>query len=186
MAGLTLKELGMRAGIGFSTISKVEKGTMSPTYENILRLAQGLGIDVELLFTHETTDVGTGRRSVTAARGGVPQKTPAYIYEMLHTDLRNKKLIPIFATITARTKVDINALRGHAGEEFIYVLKGSVDIQTTDYEVIHLEEGDSCYFDSRMGHACTSTSKEDAHVLWVCSSADAERHIQEQLDTEQR
>lgn len=181
-AGLTLQELGKRAGIAFSTISKIEKGAMSPTYELILKLASGLGVEVESLFAVDSVAVGSGRRSVTRAGEGVRQNTPSYVFEMLHTDLRNKQFVPIFATITARGIVNSDQLLGHAGEEFIFVVDGAVNLFTSEYECIRLEKGDSCYFDSRMGHSCTSADDGDAKVVWICSSVDAERRIQDQLN----
>ena len=39
----------------------------------------------------------------------------------------------------------------HKGEEFIYVLSGTVSLHTDQYRRLVLEAGDSCYFDSTMG-----------------------------------
>ena len=38
-SGMTLKELSARSGISISALSKLENGQLSPTYENIVRLA---------------------------------------------------------------------------------------------------------------------------------------------------
>jgi uncharacterized cupin superfamily protein len=57
----------------------------------------------------------------------------------------------------------------HDGEEFIFVLEGSVTLHSEFYEPLAMEVGDSCYFDSRMGHASVSNGAQDARVLWVCS-----------------
>jgi Cupin domain. len=48
------------------------------------------------------------------------------------------------------------------------VLEGDVLVYTEEYAPLPLSEGDSTYFDSTMGHAVVSVSKEDALVLWVC------------------
>ena len=42
----TLKELSDRTGLAISTISKMERGEISLTYDRFMRLAQGLGLDV--------------------------------------------------------------------------------------------------------------------------------------------
>jgi len=47
------------------------------------------------------------------------------------------------------------------------VLSGSVDVYTEYYEPVHISEGDSMYYDARMGHCLVSTSESDAMVLWV-------------------
>lgn len=176
-AGLTLQDLGQRAGIGFSTIAKVERGQLSPTYETILRLAQGLDVDVAELFSHSPPTMALGRRSVTKCGAGVEQKTPHYVFNMLNTDLKNKKFVPIFATIKARDIVEFSDLNVHGGEEFIYVVKGVIEIHTEFYKSTRLSAGDSCYFDSQMGHACISVGDVEAEVLWICSSAEVEESL---------
>src|SRR5438445_7408343 len=53
------------------------------------------------------------------------------------------------------------------------VRTGVVEIHTDQYLPLRLEKGDSCYFDSTMGHACVSAGPEDATILWVCSRVTA-------------
>jgi transcriptional regulator with XRE-family HTH domain len=168
-AGLTLQELGERCGLGASTISKIENKLISPTYDTILALADGLGVDVAELFSGRSSGTVTGRRSLTRRNEGVRQKTPQYDYEMLCSDIARKQFIPLVTTIRAHSRTEFSELVSHAGEEFIYVLSGKVTLHTQHYEPLLLNPGDSCYFDSTMGHACVSASKEDAVILWVCS-----------------
>ena len=170
-AGLTLKELAARTGLAFSTIAKVETGQISPTYENIIRLANGLGVDVTELFASPTQEMLSGRRTWTRAGEGARHSSPEYDYQMLCADIANKKFIPLVATIKARGIAEFPRLPRHQGEEFIFVLSGTVVVFTEFYEPLRLEAGDSCYFDSTMGHACVSGCDEDAVVLWVCSAA---------------
>ena len=47
------------------------------------------------------------------------------------------------------------------------MLSGEIQLFTEYYEPLVLQEGDSVYYDSSMGHACVSLSREDAMVLWV-------------------
>lgn len=42
---LTQRELAAKAGVGLSTIVRLEKGQQSPTFQTIKRLATALGID---------------------------------------------------------------------------------------------------------------------------------------------
>jgi uncharacterized cupin superfamily protein len=57
----------------------------------------------------------------------------------------------------------------HQGEEFVYVLEGQVTLYSDFYEPFVLNLGDSCYFDSHMGHVLVSSGAADARILWVCS-----------------
>lgn len=169
-AQLTLQQLSGRCGISVSTLSKIEKGQLSPTYEKIAALAQGLNIQVGELFNDEPLAAPTARRSLTRRGQGVMHATEQYDYEVLCAELAHKQFVPLLATIKARTLQAFPALLHHAGEEFIYVLKGKVTVHTDYYQPMELAEGDSCYFDSTMGHACVA-GEEDARILWVCSNA---------------
>lgn len=167
--GLTLQRLSEACGLAASTISKVEQNQISPTYENILRLADGLGVDVAELFSKGPSRMMLGRRSVTRAGQGAKLTTAQYSYEMLGADLTGKQFIPLLTTLRAHDIAEFPDLVRHDGEEFIYVLSGRVRLLTEFYEPIEFAAGDSCYFDSTMGHACLSAGEEDASVLWICS-----------------
>lgn len=166
---LTLQQLGERSGLATSTLSKIENGQISPTYENLLRLADGLNVDVAELFNRQSHAMTSGRRSVTRRGEGAKHSSPQYDYEMLCADISKKHFIPLVTVIKARISDGIPNLLQHAGEEFVYVLSGSIDVYTNQYKPLSLGVGDSCYFDSNMGHALVSTSPEDAQVIWVCS-----------------
>lgn len=173
-AKLTLQQLSHRSGIAASTLSKIENGQLSPTYEKIAALAKGLGVNVGALFSPTEHTAPQSRRSVTYAGQGVVHRTAQYVYELLHADLSHKRFIPLLTTIQAQTTQQFPSLLSHDGEEMIYVLKGTVQIHTDSYTPLELHAGDSCYFDSTMGHACISSGTEAAQVLWLCSHLHAE------------
>ncbi|BCM86730.1 helix-turn-helix domain-containing protein [Methylobacterium indicum] len=166
---LTMHEVAQAAGLAPSTISKIEQGRLSPTYENILKLAAGLQVDVAELFGDSSSPMSFGRRSVTRAGAGARLSTAQYDYEMLCPDLAKKIFTPLLTTIKARSSKEFPGYIQHAGEEFIYVISGTVELKTDTYQPLVLEQGDCCYFDSMMGHLCVSTGDKEAVVLWVCS-----------------
>ena len=168
-AHLTLQQLGARSGIATSTLSKIENGQLSPTYEKIAALAQALQVEVGELFRPSLPDAGGPRRSVTRAGQGVVHRTDPYVYELLHTDLADKRFVPLLATLRAWEVAQFPQLLRHAGEEMVYVLRGTVHLHTEGEAPLVLQPGDSCYFDSRLGHACVAGSEGEAQVLWVSS-----------------
>lgn len=169
-AGITLKQLSERSGISISALSKLENGQLSPTYENIIRLARGLDVDITALFSDDVVTTSTGRRSVTRKGEGVRCETRNYDYEMLCTDLARKQMMPLLARVKAREIKSFGPLVSHEGEEVIYVLSGRIVLHTEFYEPRLLEAGDCAYFDSTMQHGCVAQGLEDATVFWVCSS----------------
>ena len=168
-AGMTLRELGLRSGIAFTTLSKIENGHLSPTYEKIMALADALGADVAELFSGNEGAVANGRRGVCRRGQGLLHSTTQYDYELLCPDLSHKQFVPLVTTLKAHDVTDFPTLLKHHGEEFIYVLEGRVKVHSEFYEPLELQPGDSCYFDSTMGHAAVSAGAKDAKILWVCS-----------------
>ena len=168
-AGLTLQELGRRSDLSTSTISKIENEQISPTYDTIQRLADGLGIDVSELFVGRRSASPVGRLTVTRSGQGVKQRTGQYNYEMLCADIARKQFVPLLTTVNARSIQEFPLLVTHVGEEFIFILSGAVTLHTQFYAPVVLNPGDCVYFDSTMGHAVVSTGEEAATILWICS-----------------
>jgi transcriptional regulator with XRE-family HTH domain len=171
--GLTLTELGEKADIAPSTISKIETGQLSPGYETIQRLAIGLEVEVAELFQPRVESISSGLRGITRKGQGVMHRSKHYDYEALAADLSKKQFLPLFATIKAKSVEQFGGLPSHEGEEFIFVVSGKVTLHSEHYEPVTLGPGDSAYFDSRAGHALVSSGAEDAKIVWVCSDRDA-------------
>lgn len=167
--GWTLEQAAGRAGLARSTLSKIENGQMSPTYEALKKLAEGLAISVPQLFTPPSRAQVNGRMAVTKAGEGQSHPTVTYEHELLAASLTRKKMLPYRARIRARTLEEFAGWVRHDGEEFLLVLTGMVRLFTEYYEPADLRRGDSVYYDASMGHNLISLSEEDATVLWVTS-----------------
>lgn len=167
--GWTLEQAATQAGLARSTLSKIENGQMSPTYEALKKLAQGLAISVPQLFTPPSKNQVNGRMAVTKAGEGQSSVTATYEHELMATGLRKKQMLPYRAVIRARSLDDFDGWVRHDGEEFLYVLTGIIRLYTEFYEPVDLKRGDSAYYDGTMGHNVVSISEDDATVLWVTS-----------------
>ncbi|MDF3413795.1 helix-turn-helix transcriptional regulator [Sulfitobacter sp. M57] len=169
--GWTLEQAAGQAGLARSTLSKIENGQMSPTYEALKKLAVGLEISVPQLFTPPAAEKINGRMAVTKSGEGAAKATVTYEHELLADSLRKKQMLPYRARIRARSMDEFDGWVRHDGEEFLYVLTGVVQLFTEFYEPVELRRGDSAYYDATMGHNVVSTSAEDATILWVTSLA---------------
>ncbi|MDB5733092.1 MAG: family transcriptional regulator [Variovorax sp.] len=89
-------------------------------------------------------------------------------YEFLGTEAVGKQMTPALGKVHAR-KIDKEDFVRHAGEEFILVLSGSIEVHFDTGEVVRLKRGDSLYFDSRIGHAYMSVSRQLARVVGITS-----------------
>ncbi|AZV81042.1 XRE family transcriptional regulator (plasmid) [Parasedimentitalea marina] len=165
--GLTLEEAARAAAIGRSTLSKIENNQTKPSFDIIRRLMQTLDLKTPQLFVQSGKSDISGRRDYTLTGKGEHQETATYDHELLCTELSSKRMLPYISTIKARDVSVFESWVRHRGEEFMYVISGSLTLYTEHYRPLMMTAGDSVYYDSGMGHGCVSTSAEDARVLWV-------------------
>ena len=65
--GWTLQDVNRRTGVAVSTLSKVENDQMSLTYDKLLQISEGLGINLAELLSTPADGAMLARRSI---RGG--------------------------------------------------------------------------------------------------------------------
>lgn len=167
----TLEQAAQQAGLARSTLSKIENGQMSPTYDALKKLAIGLQISVPQLFTPPQREKVNGRMNVTPNGQGLHQATTTYEHELLAETLTKKHMLPYRARVRARSVEEFDGWVRHDGEEFLYVLTGVIRLYTEFYEPVEMRRGDSAYYDATMGHNVISVSDDDASILWVTSLA---------------
>ena len=163
----TLEQAAQQAGLARSTLSKIENGQMSPTYDALKKLAVGLDISVPQLFTPPVKDQTNGRMVITKNGQGTAHATTTYEHELLADGLTKKQMLPYRARVRARSIDEFDGWVRHDGEEFLYVLTGVIRLYTEFYEPIEMRRGDTAYYDASMGHNVVSLSDEDATILWV-------------------
>jgi transcriptional regulator with XRE-family HTH domain len=170
-----LKSVSERTGLAVSTLSKLEKGHISLSYDKLMTLSTAFGVDMaELLGPASSAPPsgGNGRRLIQRAGEGYDVETQSYRQKYLATDLLNKLGTPLIAESRARTLdefiEEFGGLIHHQGEEFAYVLEGEIEFHTELYAPTRLKAGDSVYFDSEMGHAYLKASDKPCIVLAVC------------------
>jgi transcriptional regulator with XRE-family HTH domain len=181
--GLTLANVSAKTGLAISTLSKLEKGQVSLSYDKLILLSKGLGLDIASLLDPKlhspppppepSPAVSSGRRVVQRLGDGQMIETNSYRQLYLATELLNKAMTPIAVEIRARTlaefKDEFGGLIRHSGEEFSLVLEGELEFHTELYTPVRLKEGDSVYFDSAMGHAYLKVGDARCRVICVCS-----------------
>src|ERR1700760_2967213 len=175
----TLRQMSAMVCIPLSTLAKVEADKLSLTYDKLQQFTSRLGMTMtEFLGQAEERSsepqqrVVTARRSLTGKGNSVPISTPTYDYEYLCADLREKRMVPLLARIRAKSIEDFEEPLKHAGEEFVYVLEGTIEVHLQFYTSVTLNAGQGIYLDSSMGHAYVAKDCESALVLAVCSSED--------------
>lgn len=174
---LTLQQVSHKTGLSTSALSKAERGQLSLTYDKLVQLSQGLGVDITTFFDgdHGAANGGNpaGRRSINRRGDGKVIDTQNYHHMYLSTDLLRKKFIPIIANIRTKSLAEFGELVRHPGEEFAFVVEGTVAVHTEHYAPLVLSAGESMYFDSGMAHAYIAVGDKTCRVLSVCSAPEA-------------
>ncbi|WP_375688077.1 helix-turn-helix domain-containing protein [Pseudooceanicola sp. LIPI14-2-Ac024] len=170
--GLTIQAVAERGGIAISTVSKIERNLMAPTYDRFTRLARGLGVDVTELFVDESARFEPGGVAVARKGDFGYHETENYTYEMLFPQVRGKSMVPMMGTLKPLQQMKFDRMVTHPGEEFLLVLEGRVQVQLEDREDVVLNTGESLYFDSTRGHLYASALNEPARILVVCTQFD--------------
>lgn len=172
----TLKEMSERTGIPLSTLAKVEHDRLTLSYDKLQQVSERLKIRMSELFAdpEDQADAAvTARRSIGSTDTALRVNTKNYDYYFLCPELRRKRMIPLVTRIRAKSVGEFGDLVHHAGEEFIYVIEGSVEVHTEFYDPVVIRAGESIYLDSNMGHAYVAAEGcDEATVIGVCSSAE--------------
>jgi transcriptional regulator with XRE-family HTH domain len=164
--GFTQEQLGKRAGVSKSFVSRLENGTVSPSIPTLLAIARVLEASVGELFdlveerASKTPVIVTAKERKTVARGGTAF---GYAYELLARE-GNSVMEPFVVHFPPGTKP--RRWFVHNGHEFNLVLQGKMDFYYSD-KVYLLEEGDSVYFDSSVPHTGVARGPEEVSMVAI-------------------
>ena len=171
--GISLDELAARSGLTKSYVSKIERGLSVPSISTAMKLAESFGMTVgQLLGENQYDDAvcvvrkGQRRKFMRAATSS------GYNYEMLAAGKRFKTMEPFI--MYPPTEFQGNRMFQHPGQELIFVLSGTVEVQFADRRFL-LNKDDSVYFDAHVPHRSRSVSVAPAQALVVVTLDRAQR-----------
>lgn len=165
---MTIQELAKRATVSSNMISRIERGLTTPSVEILMRLASSFGMSMNF-FVEEAEK---GSTLVHTLRG---QGEPIFFFEDKHQIFSLTQGIrdPGFSVFIDILEEGCNSGEGgmvHSGEEFAYVLEGSVAF-FVDNEEFLVGVGDSIAFKASRPHRWRNLSPGRSQVLWVVAPA---------------
>jgi transcriptional regulator with XRE-family HTH domain len=169
--GLSIERAADVVGVPASTLSRIENRKMSPTLELIHKIVRGMGLHPYDVIGRDSGD-DPGAISVTRAGKADYTELPNLLYTPLHANSTDSTIRPILISLFARSVEDYGGLTPHAGEEFLYVLRGSIELHFEGRPTQRLDVGDSILFDSHIPHAYVSVGAAQARILIVASTID--------------
>jgi mannose-6-phosphate isomerase-like protein (cupin superfamily) len=162
---MTLYQLAERSGLTKSFVSKIERGLSVPSISTAMKLAESFLMTVGQLLGEEQYDdavcvVRKGQRRRFMRAGS----SSGYNYEMIAAGKRFRTMEPF--VMYPPTEFHHNRMFQHPGQELIFVLSGTVEVQFADRHVL-LNKDDSVYFDAHVPHRSRSVGKAPAQALVV-------------------
>ncbi|MCX5465398.1 helix-turn-helix domain-containing protein [Alcaligenes parafaecalis] len=167
-AGLSLRDLEKATGVSLAKLSKIENDKATLRHPELFAVSEALAIPAVALLGalngSEQTATLTGRRAITRANEGRAFERSGRSYRVLCGDMSQPDNLFWQVTITEKAPGTPASFLAHPGEEFIYVLKGQVELHSALYEPVILGPGDSMLFDASVPHAYFAVRRE-ASVL---------------------
>ncbi|MBW1690249.1 MAG: XRE family transcriptional regulator [Deltaproteobacteria bacterium] len=157
--GLSIEFLANETGFSADYISSVEKGETVPPVAAILRLSRALEIDSGILLKEEMHTADKRKAE------GFRKRTEDYSYRTLTPEAIHKhlKAFKVFIDPVSDHK---GVSYQHEGEEFIYVLKGTIEVTVGDNTTV-LSPENSIHFNSSIVHKLKNVSSEKAELIVV-------------------
>ena len=140
-------------------LSALEREQMTASVATLRRLARFYRMNILALFN--PSDANPGR--VKPAERKVLDAGPGVRMELLAWG--NTLMEPHLFRIAP--SAGSGESYAHDGEEFLYILKGGLEISLPNGEIQQLDEGDSFYFESTNEHHWKNPGKTETLVLWI-------------------
>lgn len=161
MKGLTQEELADRAELSKGFISQVERDLTSPSIATLMDILQCLGVSVSEFFTEEPEEQIVFTKEDYFEKKDEENKNTI---EWIVPNAQKNRMEPILLKLEPGGSTDPDS--PHEGEEFGYVLSGSVTIHLGK-KAYRAKKGETFYYVSGKQHYLTS--KTGASVLWISS-----------------
>ncbi|MBN2610343.1 MAG: helix-turn-helix transcriptional regulator [Bacteroidales bacterium] len=167
---VSIEELAERINLSVEQLNRIETGDQLPSLAPLIKIARGLGVRLGT-FTDDHEHLGPvvtrgddKRRSISFSNKSGESRQHLDFYSLAQ-DKAGRHMEPYLVDIFPSDR-DNHALSSHEGEEFIYVLDGTVEI-SYGKDVFRLEKGDSIYYDSIVAHNVHAANHKPATILGV-------------------
>lgn len=165
IAHLSIETCAADLKIPASAYKEYESGTVDIPVSFLYQIAHKFQVELSSILTGEEPRLHV--YSVTRGGRGVKvDRRKDYDYQSLAFNFIDKKMEPFLITVDPRPESEPMPLNAHPGQEFNYLLEGTLKVNVGGHEVV-LAAGDSIYFDSRHPHGMRAVGKTKAKFVAV-------------------
>lgn len=158
--GSSLAAVSQATGLSQSFISLVEAGKSDISFGRLLRLLQHYGVRLADVITKPDSHPADIVRP--ADRLHVSSRNEGIDMYLLTPDTR-RELMALLVTYQGRGKTA--EFTSHPGEEFIFVLDGTIELTLEGSRALTLHAGDSVHFSAELPHLIANTRVKEARLL---------------------
>jgi len=158
--GLSVGNLANETGLSPDFIENVEAGEVLPSVAFLIRISKALSIDAGSLLSEEEDRIASEKR-----RRSFVKRTEEYAYQVLTPGAETKHLKAFLVTIDPM-KEHRMVEYSHEGEEFVYVLKGRIEVRVGEDSNV-LRKGETSHFNSAIVHKLRNLGTEPAKLIVV-------------------
>ena len=168
---MTVEELAEESQNNVDLIKQLENGALVPSLTPLLKIARALGVRLGTFLDDMPQSgpvvvrAGTSEKVVRFSGKVEQAKESALDFYSLASDKADRHMEPFIIDIHPSSE-EKHKLSSHEGEEFIYILKGEIEI-FYGKDTHKLSAGDSIYYDSIVPHDVHATGEESAKILAV-------------------
>ena len=165
ISGYSVEHIAELTGITPDEYRDIESAKVDPPFSFLHKCALAFGVDLTALLMGHTARLSSlqvtraGEGAVTAHEEGIEIRNMAPLF-------RNRLATPYFVTYEYDEKLQREPIHTttHAGQEYDYVLSGSLKIQVGDHVEI-LGPGDSAFYRSTVPHGMIALGGEKCTFL---------------------
>ncbi len=165
ICGYSRHAVAKLVGVDYETYKSYEESGADIPISVLYRLAGEYKVDFTEILTGKSPKLKT-YCIVKKDKGINIDRYPGYTFESLAYKFKHKIMEPLMVTVEPDD--NDHKLVVHEGQEFNYVVEGSILVQFGDESVV-LEEGDCIYFDPTLPHGQTALGGKRAKFLTVIS-----------------
>ncbi|MCC7553220.1 MAG: cupin domain-containing protein [Methanobacteriaceae archaeon] len=169
--GISVDELATDSGVNKELVDKILNGEIIPSLTPLTKIARALGVRIGT-FIDDNSQAGPlivkkGKSDKVVYFSGDENKTDDSNLEFfsLAAGKTDRNMEPFIIDIEPDNKLN-HERSSHEGEEFIYVLEGSIEVSYGQKKHV-LEVGDSIYYDSIVSHHLHGYNNKPAKILAV-------------------
>ncbi|WHH60278.1 XRE family transcriptional regulator [Petroclostridium sp. X23] len=165
ISGCSIHELAQEFNISNELYEQYESGNTDIPVSFLYEIANKFNVELSAILTGDAPKLHT-YALVRKDKGVGVERRRQYKYQSLAYNFIHKKAEPFLVTVDPSPEDAPISMNTHPGQEFNYLIEGSLKIIINNHEII-LNEGDSLYFDSNYKHGMKALNGKPAKFLAI-------------------